>query len=41
MSGEEALKMHESQKMDLIITDLDTAEISGDKLCSMVKKEKK
>jgi CheY-like chemotaxis protein len=41
MSGEEALKMHESQKMDLIITDLDTAGISGDKLCSMVKKEKK
>jgi len=41
MSGEEALKMHESQKMDLIIADLDTYGISGDKLCSLVKKEKK
>ncbi len=40
MSGAEALKLHEVHKMDLIIVDLDTAEISGDRLCSIVKKEK-
>ena len=41
ISGEEALKMHEGQKMDLIVADLDTSGVSGDKLCSMVKKERK
>jgi DNA-binding response OmpR family regulator len=41
MSGEEALKLHEVHKMDLIIADLDTPGISGDKLCAIVKKERK
>lgn len=41
MSGEEALKMLASQKMDLIIADLDSLGISGDKFCSTIKQENK
>jgi len=41
MSGEEALKIYEAQKMDLIIADLDASGMSGDKLCSAVKKGSK
>lgn len=39
-SGEEALKSHKAEKVDLIIVDLDMPGISGDKLCSVIKKDK-
>ena len=38
-SSEEALAIHRSGKMDLIITDLDMPGISGDKLCSIIRKD--
>ena len=41
ISGKEALKMLEAQKMDLIIADIDAAGVSGDKLCATVKRESK
>lgn len=39
-SSEEALKIHREQKMDLIIADLDMPGISGDELCSRIRKKK-
>ena len=38
-SGDDALKIHAAQKIDLIIADLDATGISGDTLCALVKKE--
>ncbi len=39
-SGEEALKIHRSEKVDIIIVDIDMPRIAGDKFCSYVKKDK-
>ncbi len=39
-SGEEALKLLRSEKVDLIIVDLDMPRITGDKLCSYIKNDK-
>ena len=41
ISGEETLDIHKSEKADLIIADLDMPGISGDKLCSVIKKDKR
>jgi CheY-like chemotaxis protein len=38
-SGEEALDIHKTEKADLIITELDTPGMSGDKLCSIIRKD--
>ncbi len=40
-SSEEALNIHKTEKVDLIITDLDMPVISGDKLCSILRKDDK
>ncbi len=36
-SAEEALSVHEREKVDLIVADLDLPGMSGDKLCSMIR----
>ena len=38
-SCEEALDIHKIEKVDLIITELDMPGISGDKLCSIIRKD--
>lgn len=38
-SGEEALAVHRMEKMDLIIADLDMPGMSGDALCSSIRKD--
>ncbi len=38
-SGEEAMKLHREEKVDLIITDLDMPGMPGDELCSMIRKD--
>jgi CheY-like chemotaxis protein len=38
-SAEEALAIHKAERVDLIITDLDMSGISGDTLCSMIRKD--
>ena len=38
-SGEEALDIHKAERADLIITELDMPGISGDKLCSVIRKD--
>ena len=38
-SGEEALDIHKTERADLIITELDMPGISGDKLCSIIRKD--
>lgn len=38
-SGEEAINIHRTEKVDLIITDLDMPGISGDQLCSIIRKD--
>jgi len=38
-SGEEALDIHKTERVDLIITELDIPGISGDKLCSVIRKD--
>ncbi len=40
-SGEEALEIHKREAIDLIVTDLDMPGISGDKLCSMIRQDKR
>lgn len=40
-SGQETLDMHKSEKADLIIAELDMPGISGDKLCSIIKMDKR
>jgi CheY-like chemotaxis protein len=40
-SGEEALKIHKAENMDMIVTDLDMPGISGDKLCSIVRQDER
>ncbi len=39
-SGEEALKIHRAEKVDLIIVDLNVPGIAGDKLCDQIRKDK-
>jgi CheY-like chemotaxis protein len=36
-SGEEALRIHHNEKVDLIIADLDMPVLAGDELCSLVR----
>jgi DNA-binding response OmpR family regulator len=38
-SGENALAIHKAQHVDIIIASLDLPDISGDKLCSIIRKE--
>jgi len=38
-SGEEALKLHREEKVDLIITDLDMPGMPGDELVSLIRKD--
>lgn len=38
-SGEEALKLHKAESMDLIVTNLDMPGMSGDTLCSLIRKD--
>lgn len=38
-SGEEALKIHKAEKVDLIIADLNMPGIGGDKLCSLIRND--
>lgn len=38
-SGEEALEIHKTENMDMIVTDLDMPGISGDKLCSIIRQD--
>ena len=38
-SGEKALEIHRTERVDLIITELDMPGISGDKLCSLIRKD--
>ena len=38
-SGEEALRIHRSEKTDIIITELDMPGMCGDKLCSEIRKD--
>jgi len=40
-SSVEALNIHKVEKVDLIITNLDMPVISGDKLCSIIRKDEK
>lgn len=39
MSGREALRIHRAEKVNLIIADLEMADMGGDELCSLVRKE--
>lgn len=39
LSGKEALALHKAHKMDLIIVSLELADISGDRLCSMIRQD--
>jgi two-component system chemotaxis response regulator CheY len=36
-SGEEALRIHRNERVDLIIADLDMPVLAGDKLCSLIR----
>ena len=38
-SGEEALKIHKAEHMDMIVTDLEMPGIPGDKLCSIIRQD--
>lgn len=38
-STQQALQLHRSEKMDLIVLDLDMPEMNGDELCSMIRKD--
>lgn len=38
-SGDEALKIHKAEKMDLIVTNLDMPGMTGDNLCSLVRND--
>jgi CheY-like chemotaxis protein len=38
-SGKEALALHRAKEMDLIITDLDMPDMSGDRLCTAIRKD--
>ncbi|HEY6838964.1 MAG TPA: PilZ domain-containing protein [Geobacteraceae bacterium] len=40
MTGREALRIHRTEKVSLIVADLDMADMGGDELCSLVRKEK-
>ena len=39
MSGEEALKIHKADQMDMIVTDLEMPGLPGDKLCSIIRQD--
>lgn len=39
-SGKAALELHSTEKMDLILIDLDMPEMNGDELCSIIREEK-
>ncbi|HWR58848.1 MAG TPA: response regulator [Thermodesulfovibrionales bacterium] len=39
VSGEDARAVHEREKVDLIVADLDMSGMSGDKLCSLVRND--
>lgn len=39
-SGEEALKIHKVEKLDMVIVNLNMPGMDGDKLCSRIKKDK-
>ncbi len=39
-SGEEAVSIHKSEKADLIVTSLDMPGMTGDALCSLIRKDK-
>ena len=41
VSGEEAIKIHRAEKVDLIITDLDMPRMPGDVLCSIMRTDTK
>jgi len=41
LSGSEALAMHKEHSMDLIVTALELTDISGDDLCSIIRKDNK
>jgi CheY-like chemotaxis protein len=38
-SGKEALAIHRTKEMDLIITDLDMPDMAGDRLCTTIRKD--
>lgn len=38
-TSEEALKLHKTEKMDLIVADLDMPDISGDRLCQLLRND--
>lgn len=38
-SSREAMDLHRSEKMDLLILDLDMPEMNGDELCSLIRKD--
>ncbi len=38
-SGEQALTLHRTERMDLIIADLDMPDMGGDRLCSAIRKD--
>jgi len=40
-SGEEALEIHKTEHMDLVVTDLEMPGMSGDKLCSIIRQADK
>ncbi|MBI5102123.1 MAG: response regulator [Nitrospirae bacterium] len=40
-SGEDALAIHRSEHMDMVIIDMDMPGMSGDKLCSIIRKDEK
>ncbi len=40
-SNEEALSLHKTEKVDLIITHLDTPQMDGETLCSLIRNERK
>lgn len=40
-SGEEALALHKTEIMDMIVTDLDMPGMTGDKLCSIIREDGK
>jgi CheY-like chemotaxis protein len=38
-SGEEAIAIHRSEKVDVIVADLDMPDIGGDRLCSIIRRD--